>query len=309
MQARRTAAAPADGDVETSGGIHRQTVAAAGRQLDELTLIGERPVRPNLERGDDRAVGDIQRLLVRAEDHTVGPQILPVGGDHALRVGMVETAHREVDAAPTVGRQVVDAAKALECIALVLVGMHATRGRELLDGLIQSTGYHEQRALRVHRQRTAGVGVTVHRRRLAIAIQLHDCAVIVLRQQQPAVIGRKDAVGVVPRGLPDERPALVRRDHAGNGGHRVLPRSRRRRRSRAAPLSGTPALRSSGGTRSGACRSPATTSGSGRWRLARGNDLGVARIGRRPQVRGRRLRLGQDGRRPEDCQSDCGEQI
>src|SRR6185295_17124028 len=73
-------------DVEAPLRIDRAAVAAAGGELHELALVGQRPIRLHVERRDGRAVGDIERLLVRAEDDAVGGEALAVPGDDAFRV-------------------------------------------------------------------------------------------------------------------------------------------------------------------------------------------------------------------------------
>ena len=90
----------------------------------------------------------------------------------------------------------------------------------------------------------------VRHRRLAVLIELQDLAVVVLRQQQRAIIGADDAVAVVADFLPEELPLLACGDHAGN---RLAPCTHgrrapaRERRPRARPAAATAAAATGGG--------------------------------------------------------------
>src|SRR5262249_21748153 len=57
--------------VDASLRIDRTAVAAAREELHELALVGEGPVRLHVERRERRAIRDVQRFLVRAEDDAV----------------------------------------------------------------------------------------------------------------------------------------------------------------------------------------------------------------------------------------------
>ena len=164
-------------------------------------------------------------------------------------LGVVDAAHREVHAALAVGGQIVDdAADAVERIALIPVGQDLALRRELRDAGAQAALDDEQRALRVHRQRAAGVRVGVDDRRLAVLIQLQDLAVVVLRQQQPAVVGADDAVAVVADLLPEELPLLAGGDHAREWRRPCSPDARRwRRRAGAAPRTAARRVRRAAG--------------------------------------------------------------
>ena len=107
--------------------------------------------------------------------------------------------------------------------------------------------------------------VRIENRRLASLVELHHFAVVVLRDEQPAIIGADDAVAVVAGFLPDELPLLPCRNDARDFRHRIVPRPRR--------LSGTPGPAASR-------RSPACTPASGRRRVLARRDQGrVAGIG------------------------------
>src|SRR5262245_58372455 len=68
----------------------------------------------------------------------------------------------------------------------------------------------------------------VHEYRHAIAaIELADAIGLLLREQQPAIIGPDDAVGVVGA-LPRARPRRSRSDHARDLGDRNLAHTSRR---------------------------------------------------------------------------------
>ena len=58
--------------------VNRAAVAAARGELHELALVGQRSIRLHVERRERRAVGDVERLLVRAEDDAVGDEVLAV---------------------------------------------------------------------------------------------------------------------------------------------------------------------------------------------------------------------------------------
>src|SRR2546426_7516150 len=72
--------------VEASLRVDRGAVAAARGELHELALIGQRPILLHVERRERRAVGDVERLLIPAEDHAVAGEVLAVPNDCALRV-------------------------------------------------------------------------------------------------------------------------------------------------------------------------------------------------------------------------------
>src|SRR6478609_5199684 len=124
--------------------------------------------------------------------------------------------------------------------------------------------------------------VLVDRRRLVgLVIELHDRAVVVLRDQQVAVLVSQDAIGVVATDLPDLGPFLTIGDHAGNGLDRVLgwrwwKGGRRRRRCR-----GSPSRRAARAGAGGATGPAGTSRRSGCRRLARANQIVVAGILRR----------------------------
>ena len=203
-----------------------------------------------------------------------GVDALAVFGDDTFRIGVVHAAHREVDAALAVGRQIVDdATDAVERFALIHVREHPALGDQLRHRRAKPTLDDEQLVLRVHRQRAAGAGVGVRDRRFARRVELHDLAVVVLREQQSAISGAEDAVAVVAGLLPEERPLLTRSDDAGNLRHLVFPHARHRRGGTAATPAGT-----------------ASSAASGRRRLARRDQRGIAGIGWRLHQRGRRIR-------------------
>ena len=99
----------------------------------------------------------------------------------------------------------------------------------------------------------------------AAHFELHDGAVVVLRNQQIASLVGEDPVRVVAADLPHLRPLLPRGDHAGNPGHRVLGRRRRERR-RCSGRCGTTSLRRA------ASRPARSAAARRRRRLARGDQ-------------------------------------
>ena len=145
---------------------------------------------------------------------------------------MEQAAHREVDAALAVGREVVDdAAQAVQRIAVrQLVGENPSLRRQLRHVLPQAALHHERVALLAHRERAAGVRIRIDRRHFAARIELHDGAVVILRDEQIAVLVGKDAVGVVAADVPCLGPLLAGGNHAGNLRHRVVRRRRRESR-------------------------------------------------------------------------------
>ena len=273
----------AGGRVEAPLGVNRGAVAAAGGELRELALIGQRPIPLHVERRERRPVGDVERLLIRAEDDAVGGEVLTIASDHALCVRIEQPAHREVHAASAVRGQVIDdAADAVERLTLEAVRQQSPPRRELLDLHVQTALDDEQVALRAHRQRAARVRVRVRHGRLAVRLQLHDSAAVVLRQQQAAVIGADDAVAVVASLLPDERPFPARLDHPGDFRDRIVPDALR--------LNATPAAPSAGGT---------TAASGRRRRLARRDQCRVAGIER--CLHRRHRRIGGRGWQPWRC--------
>jgi hypothetical protein len=65
------------------------------------------------------AIRHVDRLLVRAENHAVCPEVLAVACDHPLRVGVEQTSHREVHTAVAIGGEIVDdTTKAIERVAV-----------------------------------------------------------------------------------------------------------------------------------------------------------------------------------------------
>src|SRR6185437_17172333 len=72
--------------VDASFLVDGAAVTGAVGQRDQLSLTRERAVRLDIERNQRRAIGHIEGLLVRTEDDAVGAQVLPVPGDHAVRV-------------------------------------------------------------------------------------------------------------------------------------------------------------------------------------------------------------------------------
>src|SRR5712691_11513617 len=74
--------------VEASLRVDRGAVAAARGELHELALIGQRPILLHVERRERRSVGDVERLLIPAEDDAVGGEVLAVPGDDALWAGV-----------------------------------------------------------------------------------------------------------------------------------------------------------------------------------------------------------------------------
>jgi hypothetical protein len=180
-------------------------------------------------------------------------------------------AHREIHAALAVGGEVVDhAAEAIERIAVRhLVGEDPPLRRQLRHVRVQTALDDEQLALLVHRERASRVRVSVDRFGLAAAVQPDHGRIVVLRDQEIAVLVRQDAVGVVAADLPHLGPLLTRGNDAGNGGDGVVGRRRRE-----------------GGWRCGRCAAraagPAGSLWGRRWRhLARGNQRLVAGILRR----------------------------
>src|SRR5207249_11773186 len=138
---------------DASRRVNRAAVAiAASLQLRELTLVGERAVRLNVECCEGRAIGDVECLLVRAQNDPVGREIVAVLGDRALWVGVKESAHREIDAAFAVGRQIVEnSTNAVQGIALKGRSQSLALRRKLYDRRVQAPFRDEQGALRVHR--------------------------------------------------------------------------------------------------------------------------------------------------------------
>lgn len=96
--------------------------------------------------------------------------------------------------------------------------------RKLLDGLVQAAIDQEQGALRIHRERPAGIRTGVGDGRLAVPVEFHDRAFIILGEQKSAVFRAHDAVGIVAVHLPDFLPLLSRGDDPRNFRHRVRAR-------------------------------------------------------------------------------------
>jgi hypothetical protein len=153
----------------------------------------------DIKRGECASVGDVKSLLIAAEDDAVGEKILALFGDHAFRVGIKKSAAGEVDAAPAVGGQIVENARAdtIQRIALAFVGEGFARRREFHDVLVHPSVVDEQDALRVHGDCPSRIRARVSNGDVAFLIELHDIAVVVLRDQDAAVFGPNDAVGIV----------------------------------------------------------------------------------------------------------------
>src|SRR5438552_18157556 len=64
--------------------VDRGAVATARGELHELALIGQRPIPLYVERRERRAVGNVELLLILAEDDAVGGEVLAIASDHAL---------------------------------------------------------------------------------------------------------------------------------------------------------------------------------------------------------------------------------
>jgi hypothetical protein len=71
----------------------------------------------------------------------------------------------------------------------------------------RSTG--ERGALRVSRQGAARIQVLVEGGNLSVLVEFDDGAVVVLREEQRAIVVRKDPIRVVSDNLPDLRPTLA----------------------------------------------------------------------------------------------------
>src|SRR5262249_11664566 len=170
----------------------RAVAALTTLQFAELALIGQGAVRLHVEREYHCAVRDVERLLVGAQDYTVGERnILPILRDHAFRVGVEHSAaggagDGEVDATARVGHQIVhDAAYAFERLAVERVRQHLPLRFQLFDGRTEPAFGDEQCTILAARDRAAGVRVAVDdlgepRRR----IELHDVARVVVCKQQ-----------------------------------------------------------------------------------------------------------------------------
>ena len=71
----------------------RAVAGLTAAQLSELPLVRQRAVGLHVERDHHRAVRDVERLLVRAQDDAVGPRdAFAVLRDDALRVGVEQPA-------------------------------------------------------------------------------------------------------------------------------------------------------------------------------------------------------------------------
>src|SRR5580765_1435307 len=108
------------------------------------------------------AAGDVQRLLIRAEDDSVPANGPEPSHDLALGVGVVDAAHRHVHAALAVCRHVVDdAGDAIERLALVLVREEFALRLQRPDGVAQRALADKDLTLRVRGDRSARVRVRV----------------------------------------------------------------------------------------------------------------------------------------------------
>ena len=138
--------------------------------------------------------------------------------------GVESAADGEVRAALPVDDQIVQAPKRL---ALEVVGQRlslrredadhrrlAARARRRASPRIRARALdREDAAAGVHRQRSRAVRVAQEHRRAVVAIELADLVRLLLREQQAAIVGADDAVGVVGA-LPGERPRRAGRNHA-----------------------------------------------------------------------------------------------
>src|SRR5580658_6724407 len=155
-------------------------------------------------------------LFVGAKHDAVGVEIFAVARDHALRIGMVEAAHGEVDSAFAVGGDVVHHdANAIQRIAVdQLVRQGLALGSKLLNRRVHSAVDRKQSAFRVHSDGAAGVQTHVRDGIFAVLVQLDHLAVVVLRDEETAVTGADNAVGVIALDGPDLFPFLPRGDYA-----------------------------------------------------------------------------------------------
>src|SRR5262249_25615929 len=119
----------------------RTVTSLTALQFAEFALIGQRAVRLHIERENYCAVGDVERLLVWAQDDAVGERnLLPILRDHAFRIGVEHSAvrgdgYREVHATVRIGHQVVhDAADAFERLAMERIRQHLPLRLQLFDG-------------------------------------------------------------------------------------------------------------------------------------------------------------------------------
>jgi hypothetical protein len=140
--------------------------------------------------------------------------VLPVLRDDALRAGIEDAAvpragDGEVHAAVGVGREIVDhAADALERLAVERGREHPALRLELLDATSESASGDKQRAVLAARDGASGIDVIVgDLRKAGRRIELDDVALVVVREQQCAVLAGDRAVDVVALPRPDDFPA------------------------------------------------------------------------------------------------------
>src|ERR1019366_2487784 len=213
--------------VQASFGIEGAAVAiTAAFQFGEFALVGERAVRGDVEAGKGLTVSHVEMLFIGSEDNAVCGEVLAVARDDTFGVCIEEAAHGEVDAAFAVGGDVVeDAADAVQRVAVVFVGENPALGRDLFDRRVETAVGDEQDAFRVYRERTAGVGAGVRDGNPPLTVELDDVALIVLSDENPAVFGGDDAIGVVAIHLPDFFPLLTGGHNTGDFDNRVFARA------------------------------------------------------------------------------------
>jgi hypothetical protein len=116
-------------------------------EIRELALIRELTIRTDVEHRERAGVRDDDVLLVRREDHAVGAEPRgPVFGvlfrDLALRRGVIDAGHREVDSGVARRRRIIeDAADAVQRIAVgPLVCDDPLLRRDFLDRRVAARG-------------------------------------------------------------------------------------------------------------------------------------------------------------------------
>src|SRR5262249_25613711 len=146
---------------------------AVAAERGKLALIGQGTVGLDIER-DEASSGDVERLLVGAQDDSIRLQVFAVTGNLAGRADMEESTHREIEAAFAVGSQIVDhAAETIQRFAVIHVREELALRYDLPHGRRQAALDDKQRALLVHGKRASGIRVLVRKRNLAVLVDLH----------------------------------------------------------------------------------------------------------------------------------------